>query len=102
MSQAIRIDDGAAFERSDDANDAYFAEIFIRGNFHKRSDVTALFEAAAHSESLAGLRFLLRPAKTFCGGFENRAQARVGKTGQPSFQRVELDGAGPSCHHSVS
>src|SRR5260370_32144083 len=68
IAQAIGIDDGAAFERGYEANDADGAGLFVDSNFRAGCHITSLFIATGDSEA-AFFRLREGPGKCFSGGF---------------------------------
>ena len=102
VAQAVRIDDGAAFERGDDAHHADVARVLLDGDFRAGCHVAIFFHTTADPESLSRLRFLSRPARRFCGAFKNGAQSRIGKILHAKFQRIDLRGAGQFVHEGFA
>ncbi len=102
MAQSIGIDDGAAFERGDDANHANLFARLIDGDFGEGCQVAAFFKPAAHAEALSWLGFLLRPSEAFCGGFEDSTQARIGKILHAEFERIDFRGVSEFVHEGFA
>src|SRR5262249_16792366 len=53
ITEAVRIHDGAAFERSYDADHSDSPAVFVRDDFSACCDITAFFNAATNSKSLS-------------------------------------------------
>src|SRR2546425_13178875 len=85
VAQAIRIDDGAAFERFDQSRDAHDARSLFHRYFREGRYVTALLKTAGDSESLSLLRFLARPAEGFRRSFQHSAHAGIGEIFHPEI-----------------
>src|SRR5712672_2866686 len=76
IAQPIGIDDGAAFERGDQAHNPNAVGIIVDRNFRAGGHVTSLLVSSSDAEA-ASCCFCARPAETLCRSFEDGAKARV-------------------------
>src|SRR5690606_15975457 len=77
VAQPVGVDDRAAVERREDADDADAAGGAVDGDLGARSDVAAFFDAAGEADAVAGGRLPAGPAEALRGGLEDGAESRV-------------------------
>ena len=95
--EVVRVDDGAAFEGTDGADDLHAAARSVDGHLGAGGDVAAFLRPGRDADPpvRAGLP---SPSECLGRGLEHRAEPLVLEVLQPEFQRVDVHGVGQFVH----